>query len=144
MPMAHIGNNVYNFYQLQNNDHQNHYVRIRNSTNAIQAALCIDEMIVARPGAGVVLSNLVHEPVSPTASQTVSLSVDIGEREGATIREVIAYYRGGDFGGFTPIGMTNVSGNTFATTNPIPAGSGNLGGGGQHPGRHPPGHRHLR
>ncbi len=116
----------HNRYSLLLNDRYNRYVRVRNGGGA---RLVVDELLVAHAGAGVILTNLQHAPLAPTASDPVTVSVDVESRDSATGLVVTAHYRAGAGGPYTAVGMTLVSGNTYETSTPIPGGSGDGNGG---------------
>ena len=62
----------YQYFTAQRNDRTNGYMRIRNLAATNHPALCLDEVIVAEPGAGVGFSAVTNTPVLPTATNFLS------------------------------------------------------------------------
>jgi hypothetical protein len=109
-------------------DRNYNYVRIRNSTNYPNARLCLDEILVGQPGAGVVFSSVTNAPALPSASNTVSVSAVINSLGDATNLSAKVWYRTGSTGVWASVTMTN-AGSSFSTLTPIPAGRGDGPGG---------------
>lgn len=121
----------YLYFTVSLSDRSNHYVRIYNTTVGTPPRLCLDEIIIAAPPAGIAYSNLVHTPSSPTATNAVSVSVDFSLLAGASNTTATLWYRPGTSGSFiSSISMTNGGGRTYTTVTPIPQGIGLLGGAG--------------
>lgn len=114
----------YNRFTLILSDRQSSYVRIRNLQ---PARVCLDELMVAQPGAGVAFSNVTNAPSSPTSSQTVTVSGTITPVGSASNHTAKVWYRTGSTGVWAFVTMTK-SGNNF-TSSPIPAGRGDRPGG---------------
>jgi len=66
-------------------DPNSHCVRILNDTNANHALLCLDEVSVADPGAGVNFSGLTNSPVIPTWTDAVQVTVNISPARGRRV-----------------------------------------------------------
>jgi len=70
----------------------------------------------------VVFSN-VQIPDRPTTIDTVAVSAEITPLVAGTDVAATLWYRQGTSGGYTPIAMSNTSGNVYRTVTPIPGGS---------------------
>ena len=104
------------------------YIRIRNGTNFPNARLCLDEVMIAQPGASVLFTNALHTPALPAASNAVTVSVTILPQGGASNRQATLWYRSGTTGSWTAISMTR-SNDLFTTASPIPPAMGDRPGG---------------
>lgn len=99
------------------------YVRLMPSDHAVEVLL--DEVLIETPGAGVVLADLTHTPESPTATNSVSISVDLTTFREASIDTVTAWWRTGSEGSFdNSIVMQEGPAGHWTTTSDIPAGQG--------------------
>jgi hypothetical protein len=121
-----IGGTNYVYKSIRFNDRAYPYARIRNTG---PAGLCVDEITVAYPGAGVAFTNLANTPQSPSAFEPVTVNVQITPLAGATNLAATLYYRPAGTGAYTPIGMLSTNGSVYTTTNEIPAGIGQDGDG---------------
>ncbi len=118
--------NGWNRFTVVPADRTYSFVRVRNSTNVPNARLCLDELMVAMPGAGVLFTNVSHTPASPAASNSVTVSATITPAGNASDVTATLWYRAGSTGTWASTGMTP-SDNLFTTS--IPAGSGDKSGG---------------
>jgi hypothetical protein len=98
-------------------DRNLNFVRILNDSNG-GAELLLDDIAITDPGAGVIYSNLVYSPLSPSITNTVTVSIDITGATGAYNLEPYIWFRSGTNGIFDPTPMTNISGNTWQGTIP--------------------------
>lgn len=110
-------------YHTALSDRAHHYLRILNATNNPRASLCLDEVVISDPAAGVAFSNIVYSPANPYITNTVTVSVDLYPLVGATNLSAIVWYRAGTNGGWDSVPMAFSSGNTFTTLTPIPRGA---------------------
>lgn len=99
-------------------DLTNRYVRILNSTNASHASLCLDEIVITEPSAGVIPSNITNSPSVPTILDDVSILADLTPVSGAVVTNATVWFRLGTTGLFDSITMTN-SGIHWGTISPI-------------------------
>ncbi len=113
----------FNRFVIPRNNRYDRYVRIQNTTGTPKAKLAIDEFMVMDPGAGIIMSNLIHAPSSPIHTDPVSISVNLETNRGANVTAVTTYWRSGTNGEFSTQAMSR-SGNTWTTTTPIPPGEG--------------------
>ncbi len=109
-------------------DREYSYIRILNSPHYPNARLCLDEILIAQPGAGLLFTNAVHTPSLPAASNPVTVSVTILPLGGASNRQATLWYRTGSTGEWNSIAM-NRSNDLFTTATPIPPGKGDKPGG---------------
>jgi hypothetical protein len=109
-------------------DRDAHYIRIRNTTNIPNARLCLDEVMVGQPGAGVQFANTSNSPAIPAATNPVAILSTITPLGGGTNLSAKIWYRSGTTGTWASITMTN-AGSLFTTLSPIPAGKGDKQGG---------------
>ncbi len=87
-------------------------------TPAVQ--LLIDDVVVTRPGATLVFSNLTHSPSSPTILDTVDVSLTITQLNGAADLDAILYYRAAESPVWDTAPMTGTT--HVASSIPIPRG----------------------
>jgi len=100
-------------------DRNSRYVRIQNTSTNGRVAL--DEIqIYDAYYSGVVISNLTLSPISPTATNPVTVSLDIQPFSGASDIQATLYYRLGGETTYSSITLTNTSGFTYSTATPIP------------------------
>lgn len=109
-------------------DRTYHYVRIRNSTNFPNSRLCLDEVLIAQPAAGVQFSGTTNSPSAPSATNPVAISSTITSLGNASNLSAKIWYRSGSTGAWSSIAMTN-TGSAFTTLANIPAGKGDKPGG---------------
>jgi hypothetical protein len=126
--VTNVSYSEYTRFTLVHPDRNAFYVRVRNSTNWPNTRVCIDDLLVAQPGAGVAFTNVLHSPASPTATNAVSVSATITPDGGASNLTANVWYRSGSTGVWSSI-VLDPSGNTFTSHTPIPAGLGDRIGG---------------
>ncbi len=116
----------YLYVNVGQSDRDSHVIRIVNNVNSNNAPVCLDEVIVCEPGAGVTYSNLVSTPSPATILDSVNIEVNIDAQGGATNLQAWTLFRFGTNGTYETLSMTN-TGNHFVTTEPIPrAGTGTV------------------
>lgn len=113
----------YLHYNTALSDRDHHYVRILNATNSPKASICLDDVVVSEPPAGVLFSNVLYAPVDPTITNTVTLSVEIYPIIDATNFAPVVWYRAGTSGGWDSTPMIHSAGAVYTTSNPIPQGA---------------------
>ncbi len=109
-------------FALGQADRINHAVRILNNPDGNSARLCLDDVVICDPGAGVTYSNLVNTPASPTILDPVNIAVNIDPQGGATNLQVWTLFRFGTSGIYDALPMTNDYADHFVTVTPIPQG----------------------
>ena len=107
----------YCYYSTNLTDLNLRAIRILNDTNADHEALLLDEVVITEPSSGVVFSNLVQTPSSPTITNEVAVSVDIYARTGASNIAATLLFRSGTSSVFDRVAMTP-AGNTWSATIP--------------------------
>jgi formylglycine-generating enzyme required for sulfatase activity len=101
-------------------DRNNRYIRLQNTSS--NGFVALDEIRIHDPYfSGVVGSNLTVSPASPTATNPVTVSLDLQPFSGASDIRATLYYRLGGETTYTSISLTNTSGFTYTTVTPIPA-----------------------
>ncbi len=121
--ITNIASQDYLYTSIPRSDPSNHYVRILNNTNTAHAALCLDEIILAEPGASVLLTNLTHSPSIPICTNPVNIAVTIIPGAGAVITNVTLFYRPGTNALFTnTVSMTTAGADLYTAI--IPPGQG--------------------
>ncbi len=118
----------YTRFTLVPADRNSYYIRVRTATNYPNARICLDELMVAQPGAGVAFAAVAATPASPAFTNTVSISATITPAGNASNLLAKVWYRSGSTGGWDWITMTNNAG-TFTSISPIPAAKGDRPGG---------------
>ena len=116
----------YSRFTTNLNTRYSRFVRILNQPTGIRSSICLDEILVTHAGAGVVMTNEATLPASPTTLEEVDLYVDASGVAGASNLALLAYYSPGTSGTFSAVGMTNAGGNTYVTTNRVPALTGDI------------------
>jgi hypothetical protein len=104
-------------------DRAHHYVRILNATNPPKASICLDEVVISDPPAGVAFSNVVYSPSDSYVTNTVTISVEIYPFIDATNFAPVVWYRAGTSGGWDSMPMIPSGGAVYTTSNPIPRGA---------------------
>ncbi|MFC1462342.1 hypothetical protein ACFLQU_01940 [Verrucomicrobiota bacterium] len=99
-------------------DRDNHYVRILRGTNE-NAKLCIDGLVVARPGPGVTFAAPTTAPPAPTVVDTVDITATATLWANASNPQCTLWYRYNTNTAFKSIAMTPAA-LTFTTDTPIP------------------------
>jgi hypothetical protein len=108
----------YLYFSLGLSDWANHAVRIVNNPAGSTARICLDEIVITDPGAGVTPSNLTNSPSNPTLLDEVSIEIDLTPISGALITNAIVWFRLGTEGLFDTRPMTN-SGTHWSIASPI-------------------------
>lgn len=115
----------YLFYSLGRSDRENQYVRILNNANGASSRVCLDEVVVARPGAGIVASGVTNTPAAPTVLDTVDITATLTPMSGAGLTNVVLWYRMGSDGNFDTVSMSTTNGLLWKSDSMIPrAGTG--------------------
>lgn len=104
----------YLFSSVSANDRASKYVRILNTNST--ARLCLDEIAITDPGAGVSAAN--YSPTNATYLDSITLSADLTPYNGAIISGVTVSYRVGPTGAWETASMTN-NGIHYALSAPI-------------------------
>lgn len=112
-------NQQYQNFMLYLSDRDSHYVRFLNTTNAGRPFLCLDEIMIAEPAAGVVFTNVSIAPANPTILNSVTVTVYIAAMSGATNLAARLWYRSGTNGLYETMLMKNPATNRFVSTNAI-------------------------
>lgn len=121
--ITNIASQDYLYAAIPHSDPSNHYVRILNNTNTAHAALCVDEIILAEPGASVLFTNLTHSPSVPVCTNPVNIAVTITPGAGAVVTNVTLFYRPGTNALFTnTVSMTTAGAGLYTAS--IPPGQG--------------------
>ncbi len=120
---------AYKRFSVTISDRVAHYVRLINGTNYPNSRLCLDEVLIGYPSAGVIVSNLTHAPTAPTATNAVAVAADIIPAGGATALVATLYYRSGSTGAWQTAAMANAGGTAYGSVSPIQAGFGPDAGG---------------
>jgi len=89
------------------------------SNNPSGAQLAVDDLTIERISASTAISNIIHTPLSPSFTNSVSISANITPTNAATLTAAV-WYRIGTSGTFTATAMTNTGGNTWVTDPSLP------------------------
>ncbi len=125
--VSNIVSTNYLFFSGAANDQYSKYVRILNTNTT--ARICLDEVVIAQPGAYVSSTNLVISPTSPTLLDPISVSIDLTPYNGATITAVTNWYRVGTNGQWQAAAMTNAGSGHYTLSTPligVPQGTSNF------------------
>ncbi len=115
----------YLYYTVGRSDRENQYVRFLNNANSTSSRLCLDEVIIAQPGAGVVPSGITNTPLNPSIIDTVDISGTLTPMSDALVTNVVLWYRMGSDGNFDQVSMSTTNGLFWKNDTPIPrAGTG--------------------
>ena len=115
--VSNIVSTNYIFCSVAANDGANKYVRILNTNTTTR--LCLDEVVIAQPGAYIIATNLGTTPANPTYMDTITLSVDLAPYNGASITNAVMWYRIGDAGIWVSGTMTNTGGTHYILPTPL-------------------------
>ncbi len=116
-----VEESAFNRFTIPFSTRDQRYVRILNTTATNGAEVAIDDFMIAAPGAGVSVSNLIHDPSSPFITNEVTVAVDLTPYSGATLQSVQTLYRYGTNATFTAINMsTNTASGHYETDSVLP------------------------
>ena len=116
--LSNIISTNYLFFSVAASDPVSKYVRILNTNTTTR--LCLDEVAIVPPGAGVIATNLGTTPANPTILDPISISVDLTPYNGAVIsNNVTAWYRVGTNGIWETVAMTTTDGVHYVLSSPI-------------------------
>lgn len=110
----------YLFFTVGRSDRDNQYVRILNNPNGGNSRLCLDDIVIARPGAGVVAISITNTPANPTILDTVDINALLSPQSGAIITNMILWYRMGTDGMFESTTMSSTNGTFWTSDTAIP------------------------
>jgi hypothetical protein len=105
----------YLFFSVAANNRDSKYVRILNTNAATR--LCLDEVVIAQPGAGV--SGISTTPTSANILDPITISYTLTSYNGASISNVIAWYRVGTNGQWISGAMNTTDGIHYVQSTPI-------------------------
>ncbi len=111
----------YLHFTTQRSDRDNGYLRIRNLTATNHPALCLDEVIVTEPGAGIAFSAVTNVPASPIFLDNVKIAAVLTPLAGATGIAARVYYRDNTNTAFEYVDMATTGGNYYVTATALPA-----------------------
>ena len=111
---------TYAFMSIPRADLNNQAIRILNNPFGRNSRICLDEVVVAAPGAAVYVSNLTNTPSAPGSSDRVNIEVDLTPNSWATITNVAVWFRGASNLLYQSIPMIQTSSNHYITTNGLP------------------------
>ena len=110
----------YLFYSVGRSDRENQYVRFLNNADGTNSRICLDEVVIARPGAGIVASSVTNTPAAPTVMDTVSITATLTPVSGAGLTNVVLWYRMGSDGIFDSVSMSTTNGLLWQSDSAIP------------------------
>jgi len=118
--ITNISATYYSFINIPWADLNNQAVRILSDTNSGNAAVSLDEVVIAAPGAAVYAANLTNSPSTPGSLDFVNIAIDLTTNTWATINNVMVWYRGDTNLLFQSLPMVQSGGNHYTTTNGVP------------------------
>jgi hypothetical protein len=103
----------YLFFSVTTNYLDGKYIRILNTSATTR--LCLDEVVIAQPGAGV--SGISATPTTATILAPITIAIDVTSYNGASISNVIVWYRVGTNVAWESAAMTSTNGSRYSLTN---------------------------